>query len=286
MRLARITRNGAPGLALAVSGGIRALFGGHAALDLDELVQAGPDAIAAAGRAAAAAELVDPAELVFLPPFLRAPKFVCLGLNYRDHAAEGGFATPDFPAIFIRLRSSFIGHGAPIIRPPQSEQLDYEGELVAVLGKGGKNISATDALGHVAGYSIFNDASIRDFQLQMPQWTVGKNFDSTGAFGPWFVTADELPPGAAGLRIETRLNGRTVQSASTADMIFDVANTIALLSTVMSLEAGDVLVMGTPSGVGFARKPPLFMKDGDTCEVEIEGIGLLRNPIRDGGAAA
>ena len=152
--------------------------------------------------------------------------------------------------------------------------------MVAIVGKGGKNIGKEDALSHIVAYSVFNDGSVRDYQLKTPQWTVGKNFDDTGAFGPWLVTADELPAGGAGLKIETRLNGQVVQSANTSDMVFDVVDTVSLLSTCFTLEAGDVLVMGTPSGIGLARNPPLFMKDGDVCEVEIEKIGLLVNPIK------
>jgi acylpyruvate hydrolase len=181
--------------------------------------------------------------------------------------------------LFARFPSSLIGHGAPIILPKVSSWLDWEAELVAVLAKGGKNISEADALSHVAGYSSFNDASIRDYQTRTPQWTAGKNFDDTGAFGPWLVTPDELPVGAKGLKIECRVNGQVMQSSNTSNLIFDVAKTISLLSTFMTLEAGDVLVMGTPGGVGFARNPHVFMKDGEVCEVEIEGIGLLRNPI-------
>ena len=172
------------------------------------------------------------------------------------------------------------------MRPRASEKLDYEGELVAVIGKGGRHIPRAAALSHVCGYSIFNDGSIRDFQLRTPQWTVGKNFDNTGPFGPVFVSADELPPGAHGLKIETRLNGRVMQSATTADLIFDVATLVALISEAMTLEPGDLIITGTPAGVGAARKPPVFMKADDICEVEIEGIGILRNPIVDEAAAA
>ncbi len=152
---------------------------------------------------------------------------------------------------------------------------------MAVIGRGGKDIALGDALNHVAAYSVFNDASIRDYQLKTPQWTVGKNFDTTGPFGPWLVTPDEVPAGASGLHIETRLNGEVVQSASTSDMIFDVAHTVELLSKCFTLETGDVFVMGTPPGVGLARTPQLFMKDGDVVEVEIERIGLLSNPIKN-----
>ncbi len=279
MRLAKVSKGGRIGVAVHLDGVIKAVFGDDAVTDLDALIASGAG-LQAAADAAARGESVADADLVFLPPLMKAPKIICLGLNYKDHAAEGGFQVPEFPTIFGRFNSSLIGHGAPIIKPAVSDQLDYEGELVAVIGKGGKDIAEAEALDHVAAYSVFNDGSVRDYQLKTPQWTVGKNFDDTGAFGPWLVTPDELPAGAVGLKIETRLNGQTVQSASTSDMVFGVAETIALMSTFMTLEAGDVLVMGTPSGIGLARKPPLFMKDGDVCEVEIERVGLLVNPIK------
>ncbi|NML09330.1 fumarylacetoacetate hydrolase family protein [Sphingobium sp. AR-3-1] len=281
MRLAKVSKNGQTGLAVDTGAGVKALFGDAALYDLDALIAQGGDALTQAGDAVVAGgEDVAIDDLTFLPPLIKAPKILCLGLNYKDHAAEGGFQVPEFPTIFGRFNSSLIGHGAPIIKPPCSDQLDYEAEMVAVVGKGGKDIAKDDALSHIVAYSVFNDGSIRDYQLKTPQWTVGKNFDDTGAFGPWLVTADELPAGGAGLKIETRLNGQTVQSANTSDMVFDVVDTVALLSTCFTLEAGDVLVMGTPSGIGLARKPPLFMKDGDVCEVEIEKIGLLVNPIK------
>ncbi len=279
MRVAKITKGGQVGVAVKTDAGIKAVFGNQAIGDLDALIASG-QGLQAAADAAAQGESVSEADLIFLPPLVKAPKIICLGLNYKDHAAEGGFQVPEFPTIFGRFSSSLIGHGAPIIKPTVSDALDYEGELVAVIGKGGKDIAKDAALDHVAAYSVFNDGSVRDYQMKTPQWTAGKNFDGTGAFGPWLVTPDELPDGAAGLKIETRLNGQTVQSASTSDMVFDVVETIALLSTFMTLEPGDVLVMGTPSGIGAARKPPLFMKDGDTVEVEIERVGLLVNPIK------
>ncbi len=166
-----------------------------------------------------------------------------------------------------------------MVRPPQSEQFDYEDELAAVIGMAGRNIPREEALLHIAGYSIFNDGSVRDYQFRTPQWTMGKNFDSTGAFVPCFVPASALPPGAKGLHLQTRLNGVVVQDTSTEDMVFDVAALIALLSETITLAPGDVIVTGTPAGVGFARIPPRWMKPGDVCEVEIEGIGTLRNPI-------
>jgi 2-keto-4-pentenoate hydratase/2-oxohepta-3-ene-1,7-dioic acid hydratase in catechol pathway len=216
-----------------------------------------------------------------LPPLPNPGKIICLGLNYADHAAESPYAKPDYPVLFARFTTSLVGHGQPLIRPKCSERFDYEAEMVAVIGKRGRHVPKDKALDYVAGYSVFNDASVRDYQLRTPQWTIGKNFDGSGGFGPDFVTADELPPGGKGLTIECRLNGKVMQHANTSDMIFDVAETISTITEALTLDAGDILVMGTPAGVGFARKPPVFMKDGDVCEVEIEGIGLLRNPVVD-----
>jgi 2-keto-4-pentenoate hydratase/2-oxohepta-3-ene-1,7-dioic acid hydratase in catechol pathway len=246
-----------------------------------DLVVRGGDALASAARSLAGGPALEGGRIEYLPPFPTPPKIICLGLNYADHAAEGGFKPPSYPTIFARFASSLVGHGAPLIRPRVSTQFDYEGELVAVVGRGGRHISREAALDHICGYSIFNDASVRDFQMKTPQWTVGKNFDGTGAFGPAFVTADELPRGAAGLSLQTRLNGKVMQSASTTQMIFDVVTTVALITEALTLEAGDVLVMGTPSGIGMARTPQVFMKAGDVCEIEIEGLGILRNPIAD-----
>jgi 2-keto-4-pentenoate hydratase/2-oxohepta-3-ene-1,7-dioic acid hydratase in catechol pathway len=213
------------------------------------------------------------------PPIPNPGKIICLGLNYAAHAAEGGHEKPAYPAIFLRSASSLVGHEAPIVRPICSVQLDYEAELVAVIGRTARHVTAANALDFVAGYSCFNDATVRDYQRKTAQWTIGKNFDGTGAFGPAFVSAEEVPLGASGLRIQTRLNGRVMQDANTRDMLFPVAETITLLSECMTLEPGDVVVMGTPSGVGHARTPPIWMEPGDIVEVEIEQIGLLRNPI-------
>ena len=206
-------------------------------------------------------------------------KIVCIGLNYVDHAKEGGNPIPDYPAVFLRTRSSLVAHGQPLVRPLCSDKLDYEAELAIVIGKPGRNVREADALSHVFGYACFNDGSVRDYQRKSTQWTMGKNFDGTGPFGPDVVTADELPAGAAGLRIVSRLNGQTMQDGNTRDMIFPVARTIALISEVMTLEPGDLIITGTPAGVGYARKPPVFLRPGDVCEVEIEGIGILRNPV-------
>src|SRR5690606_4195850 len=222
--------------------------------DLMALLSAGTDlrsleALAASAPAAARRPLDS---TTLLPPIARPGKIVCLGLNYADHAAEGGHARPSYPSFFLRSATSLVGHGDAIVRPACSEQLDYEAELAAVIGRRARHVSAEDALQYVAGYSCFNDASVRDYQRKTAQWTIGKNFDATGAFGPFFVTADELPPGAQGLRISTRLNGEVMQDANTGDMLFPVAETIALLTECMTLEPGDVLVMGTPAGVGHA----------------------------------
>lgn len=222
---------------------------------------------------------IDQTSIVHTVPFRRANKIICVGLNYSDHAAEANTEVPDFPTVFVRFNSNLVAHEAPLVRPTVSEQLDWEGEMVAVIGKNGRNIAKEDALAHVAGYTVFNDGSIRDFQLRTNQWTVGKNFDGTGSISSTFVTADELPAGGSDLRIQTRLNGEIMQDASTADMIFSTADLVSLLSIGMELEAGDMIVTGTPSGIGAVRKPPIFMKDGDVCEVEVENIGVLRNPV-------
>jgi 2-keto-4-pentenoate hydratase/2-oxohepta-3-ene-1,7-dioic acid hydratase in catechol pathway len=248
---------------------------------LDDLVQQGPAALRAASAMLGDLPAVDLAGMDVLAPLRRPGKIVCIGLNYVDHSKESGFEPPSYPAVFSRYASSLIGHGAPIVRPRVSQQLDYEGELVVVIGKHGRHIPVEHALEHVLGYSVFNDGSVRDYQFKSQQWTLGKNFDDTGAFGPALVTADELPPGAKGLKLQTRLNGEVVQSASTDDMIFDVATLVSLLSEAHALEPGDLIVSGTPAGVGLARNPKLWMKPGDVCEVEIEGIGTLRSPIVD-----
>ena len=184
--------------------------------------------------------------------------------------------------LFHRFPSSWVGHGQPLIRPHVSTQFDYEGELVVVIGKAGRYIGKARALEHVGGYSLFNDGSIRDYQFKSAQWMMGKNFDRSGSFGPDLVTPDELPAGAAGLKLQTRLNGQVLQEANTRDMIFDVATLVSVCSEPFALQPGDIIIAGTPAGVGFARKPPIFMKAGDVCEVEIEGVGLLSNPVIDG----
>ncbi|CAE6737367.1 fumarylacetoacetate hydrolase family protein [Paraburkholderia aspalathi] len=230
---------------------------------------------------------VPAAELTLLPPLRHPPKIICVGLNFADHTSESKYQQPDYPTLFFRVDTSLIAHDEPMIRPrvTDCEGLDFEGEIAVVLGKGGRRISKESALSCVAGYSVFNDGSVREYQFKTPQWTMGKNFDGTGAFGPDLVTADELPPGIKGLRLETYLNGEVVQSASTDEMVFDVASLISIISVGITLEPGDVIVSGTPAGIGWARNPKLLMKAGDVCEVTVEKIGTLRNVIEDEPAA-
>lgn len=272
------------GLAVSAGAGFNGLLTTDANFPglLDDLLAGGPGALTRAADVLRRGPSIDLTKISYLPPVQTPGRIFCIGLNYVDHSVESGFAVPTYPAIFSRFASSMIAHGAPIVRPKVSTQLDYEGELVAIIGKAGRYISKNDALEHVAGYSICNDASIRDYQFKSGQWTMGKNFDDSGPFGPVFVTADSLPPGATGLKIQTRLNGKVVQDASTASLIFDVATLVHLLSEAVCLQPGDLIVTGTPAGVGLARKPPLYMKHGDICEVEIEGIGILSNPVVDG----
>ena len=225
---------------------------------------------------------IDITSVKILPVIPRPPKFICVGLNYVDHLAESPYRDmPKYPAFFGRFSTSLIADGDPIIRPLDTDQLDFEAELAVIVGKTARRVSEDDALDYVAGYSIFNDGSLRDYQFISAQWTVGKNFDDTGAFGPEFVTADELPAGARGLGIETYLNGTLMQKGNTDDMIFSVAKIISIASQTMTLEPGDVIATGTPAGIGWARKPSVFMKDGDICEIRIDRIGVLRNEVRN-----
>jgi acylpyruvate hydrolase len=216
-------------------------------------------------------------------PVGRPGKIVCLGLNYLEHVKEGSQRDniPKFPTIFMRGLTSMVPHGAPIIRPQASETLDYEAELILVVGKRAKHLTTANAISCIAGYSCGNEGSVREFQRKTTQWDMGKNFDRTGGFGPWLVTADALPDAAKGLKIQSRLNGTVMQSDNTDNMMFPIPEMLAYITQGISLEPGDVIFTGTPSGVGHARKPPVWMKSGDTVEVEIEQVGILRNPIAD-----
>ncbi|RJE78737.1 fumarylacetoacetate hydrolase family protein [Paracoccus sp. JM45] len=215
-------------------------------------------------------------------PIADPGKIMCLGLNYVEHIKEGGYEIPDYPAMFMRTRQSIMAAGQPMLRPSCSDQLDYEAELMIIIGKGGRHIPQAQALSHVFGYTVFNDGSVRDYQRKTHQWTPGKNFDQTGAIGPFVVTPDELPEGAAGLKIESRVGDEILQSSNTANMIWGVARTIEIMSEFATLEPGDMIAMGTPPGVGHAKKPePRWLRPGEVVEVEIEGIGICASPIRD-----
>lgn len=208
-------------------------------------------------------------------------KVFCLGLNYRDHVDEGPFERQEYPAFFMRGATSLVAHGAPIIRPAASVALDYEAELAVIIGRRARHLRVEDCAAVIAGYTCFNDGSVRDYQQHTLQWTVGKNFDRTGALGPAMVTPDELPPFAKGLRIQCRLNGEVVQDSNTDRMVFSVPEVLVYLTAAATLCPGDVVVMGTPAGVGMARDPPLWMKHGDVVEVEIDGLGTLVNGVED-----
>ena len=284
MRFLTFKSKGEEGLGILDSSGeVRGLLAGDPRFpgNLDELVGESDEAVHAAGKLLLTGKVFDQQTITLLPPLSASAKIICIGLNYAAHTQEGGFEPQTYPAVFTRFNSSLIGHRAPLVRPRVSDKLDYEGEMVAVIGRGGRYIDKADPLSHVIAYSVFNDGSIRDYQMKTAQWTVGKNFDGTGAFGPHLVTHDEVPSGAGGLRVQTRLNGRVMQDGSTSDLIFDVATLISLLSEACTLQPGDLLVTGTPAGVGFTRKPPVFMKSGDVCEVEVEGVGTLVNPVAD-----
>lgn len=275
MRYVRFLNQGQPTLGVVTTDGVRVL--GNESLE--SLLARGVD-LATYGAEANGA-LVEIAEDAYLPLMQRPTKIVCVGLNYADHTKESPYAQPSYPTLFPRWSSSLTAHNQPLIRPRVSDTLDYEGEMAVVLKSGGRHIRKEDALTHVAGYALFNEGSVRDYQFISPQWTVGKNFDDTGAFGPTLVTADELPAGGKGLLLETRVNGKVVQSANTNDMLFDVATIISTLSEAVTLEAGDVIVSGTPAGVGFGMNPKVYLKAGDVVEVSIEGIGKLVNPVVD-----
>lgn len=283
MRFIAFKHDGGPRLGLRVGQELVDLTALGLPATLDQLLQEGPSAIAGAPAVAERARTRLPLEgITYLPPVLNPSKAIAVGLNYVDHAAESPYKdAPKYPVLFHRFISSWVAHDVPLVRPRVSEQFDYEGELIVVIGKSGRYIRKEKALDHVAGYSIFNDGSIRDYQFKSTQWMMGKNFDNTGSFGPEFVTVDELPRGATGLQLQTRLNGQVLQNANTRDMIFDVETLVQVCSEAMTLQPGDIIISGTPSGVGFARKPPIFMKSGDVCEIEIEGLGVLRNGVVD-----
>jgi 2-keto-4-pentenoate hydratase/2-oxohepta-3-ene-1,7-dioic acid hydratase in catechol pathway len=220
-------------------------------------------------------------DVTWLPVIPNPDKIVCVGLNYQDHVVETGRDNTEQPAIFLRLPESQVGHRQPILRPRESTHLDFEAEIAVIIGKPGRRISQKDAWGHIAGYSCYNDGSVRDWQRHTIQWTAGKNFAQTGGFGPWMVSADEIPPGTK-MTLSCRLNGERMQHATTEQMIFRIPKIIEYVSSWTTLVAGDVLVTGTPGGVGARRTPPVWMKPGDKVEIEIDKVGILENGIADG----
>ncbi len=265
---------------------------GEKAFNLTDAVPAiGSDLSAMIGDAAVMEKAVEAAKgdktlhvtnIVPALPVSAPPTIICLGLNYTDHIKEGGYEVPDYPALFMRGRQSIMAAGQPMVRPSCSDKLDYEAELMIIIGKGGRHISEADALDHVFGYTVFNDGSVRDYQRKTHQWTPGKNFDDTGAIGPVVVTPDELPAGASGLKIESRVGDEILQSSNTGNMIWSVAQTIATISEYTTLKPGDHIAMGTPPGVGHAKKPkPRWLMPGEVVEVEIEDIGICASPIID-----
>ena len=220
-------------------------------------------------------------DITWLPVIPNPDRIVCVGLNYQDHVVETGRDNTEQPAIFLRLPESQVGHRQPILRPRESTHLDFEAEIAVIIGKGGRRISQADAWSHIAGYSCYNDGSVRDWQRHTIQWTAGKNFPATGGFGPWMVTADDIPADTP-MTLSCRLNGERMQHATTEQMIFKIPKIIEYVSTWTTLLPGDVLVTGTPGGVGARRTPPLWMKPGDKVEIEIDKVGILENTIADG----
>ena len=233
-----------------------------------------------ARKAAGAAADYKESDVTWLPVIPNPGKIVCVGLNYEEHRQETGRDKTEQPALFLRLAESQVGHRQPILRPRESKNLDYEAEIAVVIGRAGRRISQKDSWNHIAGYSCYNDGSVRDWQRHTVQWTAGKNFASTGGFGPWMVSADEIPAGAL-LTLSCRLNGERMQHATTEQMIFKIPKLIEYISSFTTLLPGDVIVTGTPGGVGARRNPPVWMKPGDTVEIEIDKVGVLVNRIAD-----
>jgi 2-keto-4-pentenoate hydratase/2-oxohepta-3-ene-1,7-dioic acid hydratase in catechol pathway len=245
--------------------------------DLRSLLEAGalPEAAKVADGVAPDAKL---SEIEYLPLIGNPGKIICVGLNYKAHREETGRKPTDQPALFVRFAESQTAHNGPLVRPKASEMLDYEGELAVIIGKTGRHVKKADALSIIAGYSCYNDGSVRDWQNHTLQWTAGKNFMQTGSFGPWMVTTDEIPDPTA-LELTTRLNGAVMQNSTTDLLIFDIPTLIEYITTFTVLEPGDVISTGTPGGVGFKRDPQVFMKPGDKVEIEITKIGILANDI-------
>lgn len=257
---------------------LRAAFGERAPEDLKALIAAG--LLGEAARAAASTKSTLPMSEVKLLPVIPNPgKIICVGLNYGEHVRETGREITEKPALFLRVADSQLAHGEDIMLPPESSRLDYEGEIAIVIGQGGRRIAAADAWKHIAGYACYNDGTIRDWQSATTQWTAGKNFWRTGGFGPWMVTRDEIADDQV-MTLVTRLNGQEMQRTTTDKMIHSIPAQIAHISAFTPLAAGDVIVTGTPGGVGAKRTPPVWMKAGDVVEIEVDAIGVLRNGVR------
>ncbi|OAF19255.1 fumarylacetoacetate hydrolase family protein [Bradyrhizobium neotropicale] len=278
MKLASFSREGRSSYGIIDGANVRdigAVLGAHAPTLKDLLAGEGLDA---ANSAAASATPIPLSDIAFEPVIPTPDKILCVGINYATHIAEAGLPRPEKPMMFVRYPDSQVGHKQPMIRPRESEQFDYEGELAVIIGKRGRRIPTSEAFDYVAGYSCYNDGSIRDWQFHTTQFTPGKTFPSTGGFGPWLVTTDEIPDPAT-LSIETRLNGAVMQKASISDLVFDVPQLIAYCSTFTILNPGDVIITGTTGGVGAFRNPQVWLRAGDTIEVDISGVGVLSNPI-------
>jgi 2-keto-4-pentenoate hydratase/2-oxohepta-3-ene-1,7-dioic acid hydratase in catechol pathway len=280
MKLVSFTNAGRAGYGAVKDAGVVDLTPHFAAMGVTTL-----RGLLAAGLLADAKDVVATAATDFpldglaLAPVIPDPdKIICIGLNYRDHVAETGRTETANPALFARFAGSQVGHLQPMVRPSVSEEFDYEGELAVVIGTAGRHIPAARALAHIAGYACYNEGSVRDWQRHTSQFLAGKTFAGTGAFGPWLVTADEIPDPSR-LTLQTRLNGQVVQSTTTDLMITAIPALIAYCSTLLPLLPGDVIVTGTPGGVGAKRTPPLWLRPGDVVEVEISAIGCLRNPV-------
>ena len=279
MKLASYTNNGQSGFGVVVDGGLVDCTSRGVGQSLKQALSSGAlEAIRKIADGAVADLPVD--DVTLAPPIVNPGKVFCVGVNYRKHVLEMGRDLPTHPWVFTRSADSFVGHGNAMIRPAVSEQFDFEGELALVIGKTAHRVDADAALDHVAGYCCLNDGSIRDFQRHTAQFTPGKNFWRSGAMGPWLVTADEVGDPAE-LELETRLNGEVMQSAPTSDLIFDIPKLIEYCSTFARLEPGDVIATGTPGGVGAARKPPVWLRAGDTIEISISRVGALVNTVAD-----
>ena len=257
---------------------LKPLLGGRAN-DLKSLIANDLQGEAAAAVAQATSFLAL-SDVNLLPVIPNPGQIFCIGLNYGEHVRETGKQITESPVIFMRVNDSQVAHGKDIIRPPESHRLDYEGEIAIIIGKGGRRISEVDSWEHIAGYACYNDGSVRDWQVATSQWGPGKNFWRTGGFGPWMVTADEITPNQ-NMRLTTRLNGQVMQEATTDMMIHSIPRQIAYISTFIPLQPGDVIVTGTPGGVGNKREPQVFMKPGDVVEIEVDAVGVLRNGICD-----